>query len=80
MEGAEAPTTCSIEVDPDQENIVTYAYTFEDLFFEGEAWWHVTRRNFADWPTFAEHVDHNRIMVDAGRGRVYLDEPIPTKT
>ena len=45
MEGAEAPTTLFDRVDPDQENIVTYAYTFEDLFFEGEAWWHVLERN-----------------------------------
>ena len=62
--GTDAPTTLFDQVDPDCPNVVEYAFTYEDLFFEGIAWWRVLERNFAGWPTYAERIHPSRVTVD----------------
>lgn len=42
--------------DPDMPATVTWALTFEDLLFEGVAWWQVEARSAAGWPTEVRHV------------------------
>lgn len=61
--GSDAPTTLFDQVDPNIPNIVTYAETYEDLFFEGVSWWRVLERNFDGWPTFAEHISPGRVHI-----------------
>jgi len=69
--GSEAPTTLFDQINPDVADIVTYAATYEDLFFESISWWRVLDKNVAGWPTFAEHLDWRRVHVT--EGRVYID-------
>lgn len=77
VQRSEAPTTLFDQVNPDLPNVVTYAYTYEDLLFEGYAWWRVLERNFEGWPTFAEHVDWRRVHV-SNEGTTYVDGyPVP---
>lgn len=42
--------------DPDIPPVVTWALTYEDMLFEGVAWWQVEARNAAGWPTEIRHV------------------------
>lgn len=44
------------QIDPDVPNIVTIAQTIEDLLFEAISWWRVTARDFAGYPTSAQHI------------------------
>ncbi len=70
--GTDAPTTLFDQIHPDLPNVVTYAATYEDLFFEQISWWHVLERNFAGWPTYAEHVEPYAVHVSAD-GSVWLN-------
>jgi hypothetical protein len=83
------PTTLLEQIDPDVPNIVTMANTYEDLFFEGTAWWHVTAFGWHNFPTSAIHIGTSRVNVSGwlppvngvgptAGGRVYIDGyPIP---
>lgn len=71
VERSEAPTTLFDQINPDVPDVVTYTDTIEDLLFEKIGWWRVLEKNFAGWPTFAEHLDHWRVHVTDGR--VYVD-------
>lgn len=42
--------------DPNMPPSVTWALTYEDLLFEGVAWWQVMTRNAAGWPIEIRHV------------------------
>lgn len=42
--------------DPNMPPSVTWALTYEDLLFEGVAWWQVMARNAANWPVEIRHV------------------------
>lgn len=42
--------------DPDMPPSVTWALTYEDLLFEGVAWWQVMARNAIGWPVQIRHV------------------------
>jgi hypothetical protein len=42
--------------DPNMPPSVTWALTYEDLLFEGVAWWQVMARNAANWPIEIRHV------------------------
>lgn len=42
--------------DPNMPPSVTWALTYEDLLFEGVAWWQVEARNALGWPTEVRHV------------------------
>lgn len=55
---------------PNMATSVMFALTFEDLFFEGIAWWRITRRRFDDFPAAAEWIDHRRIHVPPAPGTV----------
>ena len=54
-------------VDPDIPNSVLFAQTYEDLLFEGIAWWRVTKFGFHGYPTEARHVPVESVHV-AGTG------------
>ena len=47
--------------DPNIPASVTWALTYEDLLFEGVAWWQVEARNAANWPTEIRHVPHTSV-------------------
>src|SRR4249920_632539 len=80
------PTTLLEQIDPDIPNVVTFAETYEDLLFEGIAWWRVLDRGFHGYPTFAEHIGVDRVFVSGtdlptlgahattvGPNRIYID-------
>jgi hypothetical protein len=83
------PTALLEQIDPDVANVVTYANTYEDLLFEGIAWWRVLDFDARGFPSSAEWISQSRIMVSGGdsglpatshingagfgRGRVYID-------
>jgi hypothetical protein len=83
------PTTLFEQIDPDVPNVVTYANTYEDLLFEGTAWWRVTAFGWHDYPVYAEHIGTSRINVvgwlppvngvgPQATGSVYVDGyPVP---
>lgn len=52
---------------------VTMTRTFEDMFFEGRAWWRFTEFGWHNYPTRAKRIDPRRVTVDEDRGRVYID-------
>jgi hypothetical protein len=71
VSGAEAPTTLFDQINPDVPDVVTYATTYEDILFYGGSWWHVMERNFAGWPTFAEHVYWHDVHTSVD-GKVFV--------
>jgi hypothetical protein len=84
-----SPTTLFDQIDPDVPNAVTYANTYEDLLFEGTAWWRVTAFGWHDYPVSAIHVGTSRVNVGGwlppvngvgptAGGQVYIDGyPVP---
>jgi hypothetical protein len=87
-----SPTTLLEQIDPNVPNVVTYAETYEDLLFEGTSWWRVLEFGWHGFPTFATHVDIQRVSVSGwlppvngsspsmpmGTARVYIDgAPVP---
>lgn len=80
------PTTLLEQIDPDIPNVVTFAQTYEDLLFEGVSWWRVLETGFHGYPTYAEHINTQRVYVSGtdlptlngnapvgGTPRVYID-------
>jgi hypothetical protein len=65
------PTGFLEQVDPDVANVVTFASTYEDLLFEGVAWWKVSAFGWRSYPINAVHVPVNQVLVAAGR--VYIN-------
>jgi len=65
------PTGFLAQVDPDVANVVTFASTYEDLLFEGVAWWKVTAFGWKSYPMNATHVPVNHVTVSGGR--VYIN-------
>jgi HK97 family phage prohead protease len=65
----EVPTTYLLggNIDPDIPNSVLLAQTYEDLLFEGIAWWRVTARGWHGFPVEARHVPVESVHV-AGIG------------
>jgi len=75
------------QIDPNIPNVVTYAETYEDLLFEGIAWWRVLDFGWHGFPIYAEHIDPQRVSVSGwtppvngstpamavGGARVYID-------
>lgn len=61
------PTGMLEQVDPDVPNVVTFASTYEDLLFEGIAWWKVVEFGWRGYPRHAIHVSPDRVHV-AGTG------------
>ena len=87
-----SPTTLLDQIDPDIPNVVTFAQTYEDLLFEGVAWWRVLQVGWHGYPVSATHVHPDRVFVSGpvlpvvngngyvatGSGRVYIDGvPVP---
>ncbi len=52
---------------------ITMAKTFEDMFFEGIAWWKIVESDPNDYPTKIRRVEVRRVTVDDDRGKVYID-------
>lgn len=86
------PTSLLTQIDPDVPNVVTFAQTYEDLLFEGVAWWKVLSVGWHGYPTEATHVHPSRVFVSgpvvpvvngngyvaSGSGRVFIDGiPVP---
>lgn len=69
--------------DPNLPTSVMLALTFEDLLFEGIAWWRVTARRSDGFPASAIHIDHRAVHVPpAFTGRpseqqISPDHPFP---
>lgn len=61
------PTSLFDQIDPDVPNVVTFSETYEDLLFEGIAWWRVLKSNFQGFPTSATRVHPDRVMVTGGK-------------
>lgn len=57
------------QIDPDVPNSVVWAQTYEDLLFEGIAWWKVTSFGWHGYPINATHVPVQAVHV-AGVGGV----------
>lgn len=51
---------------------VTMARTFEDMLFEGVAWWRITEFNGV-WPAYVKRLKPRQVAVDEDRGRVMVD-------
>jgi len=70
---------------PSMATSVMFALTFEDLLFEGIAWWRVLSYRWDNFPAEAEWVDHRRVHVPPAPGsgsalgvtQVTPDFPIP---
>jgi len=52
---------------------VTIAWTIDDLLFHGIAWWRVTSRDAAGFPTFVERLELARVTIDYAERRVLVD-------
>jgi hypothetical protein len=52
---------------------VTMTRTFEDLLFEGLAWWRISERDWRGFPTYFKRIGPSRIRVDDERDKVYID-------
>lgn len=50
---------------------VTMTRLFEDLFFEGRAWWDVTETGYHGYPAYVKRLDPSAVVVNDGR--VYVD-------
>lgn len=74
--GIEQRSSLLEQIDPNVPNIVTLAQTVEDLLFESVAWWRVTARDPAGFPTSARHLDPSQVSLDppAGHG----SNPLPS--
>jgi len=57
------PTTLLEQIDPNIPNVVTFSQTYEDLLFEGISWWQVLEIGWHGYPTFAEHINVDRVHV-----------------
>lgn len=57
--------------DPELAQSVTMANTYEDLLFEAESWWQVTRFGWHGFPVEAQHIDYCRVAVH--NDQVYID-------
>jgi hypothetical protein len=78
-----SPTTLLDQIDPDVPNAVVMANTYEDLLFEGIAWWRVLEVGWHGYPTYAEHIGPDRVNIvgwsppvngqGPGTGRVLID-------
>lgn len=70
-------------IDPDVANSVVLAQTYEDLLFEGIAWWRVTRRGWHGYPTEARHVPVESVHVAPvgslmpSQQQISPDQPFP---
>lgn len=64
------------QLDPDIANVVTLAQTAEDLVFDAVAWWRVTARDFAGFPTSVRRVDPDQVSVNPPTGRA--PAPLPS--
>lgn len=81
----EEPTTYLLggNVDPDIPNSVVLAQTYEDLLFEGIAWWRSLEFGWHGYPTRAKHVPVGSVHVAGvgglpSRQNISADQPFPT--
>lgn len=57
---------------------ITMTRTFEDMLFEGRAWWRVTERAWDKYPAYVKYVPNGKVTVDDDRDIVYIDgKPVP---
>ena len=65
------------QIDPQVPDVVTKAYTYEDLLFEGLAWWRVLEFGFHGYPVHAEHIGVDRVGVVGWSPPVNGSGPVP---
>lgn len=58
------------QIDPNIPNSVTLAATYEDLLFEGLAWWQITGFGWDGFPAAARHVDVREVSLSPPQGVV----------
>lgn len=68
--------------DPDIPTSVVWAMTYEDLFFEGVAWWRVMAFGWHGYPVEARHVPVEAVHVAGtpslpSQAQITPDQPIP---
>ncbi|GAB3990095.1 phage portal protein [Nocardioides marmoraquaticus] len=51
---------------------VTMAKTFENMLFEGVAWWRVVEREYRGWPVYVKRLDPAKVQKGED-GRIYVD-------
>lgn len=52
---------------------VTMARTFEDMLFEGIAWWLITEQDWRGFPTYYKRLKPGRVVVNEDLDKVYVD-------
>lgn len=57
--------------EPDTPRSVTMARTFEDMLFEGTAWWRVTHRDYRNYPAHVRRLEPHSVNVRKD-GKVYV--------
>ncbi len=72
------PSALLRQIDPDVPNVVTLAQTVEDLLFEGIAWWEVTAKDFAGFPTAARRLDPLKVSLTPPKGQYRSPAPLPS--
>ena len=75
----EVPTTYLLggNIDPNVPNSVVLAQTYEDLFFEGVAWWKVTKFGWHRFPVEATHIPWQAVHVAPTGGLTSVDQISP---
>jgi phage head maturation protease len=72
------PSALLRQLDPDVPNVVTLAQTVEDLLFEGIAWWEVTAKDFAEFPTAVRRLDPLKVSLTPPKGQYRSPAPLPS--
>jgi hypothetical protein len=56
----------------------TMTWSYDDAFFQPQAWWHVTERDYYGWPLWIERVAPHKATIDA-EGRLVKVNGKPVK-
>lgn len=71
--GAIVPWSLFDQPEKGRARSVTMTRTYEDLVFDGVAWWYTTEFGWHGYPTYVIRMKPGRIRVDDDRGVVYID-------
>lgn len=71
--GAIVPWSLFDQPEKGRARSITMTRTYEDLLFEGEAWWYTTEFGWHGYPNFVIRMAPGRVKVDESQGVVYID-------
>lgn len=71
--GSRIPSSLFDQPEPDVPRSVTMSRTFEDMLFEGHAWWRVLARDWRNYPVSVRRLDARSVSVQRD-GRVYVSK------